>query len=342
MSASPTSAEPVEFTVAYDGPALDDHTIDAKDLAPSMLAMAQAFERANAVLNGNKASMSLRIRATEPGSFEILVYLQQTYHDAINVLSGDLLMSAANIKELFFGPVGAVGGATTGGVIGILKKLRRRKLEEVIVPTTEQVEKVAPAQLGVCLRIDGNEIWVSEEALRLLSDQGIQANVGDMVKPLLKEGIEKMLFKERDKELESVTKKEAPYMTRATRTIEYTDEGAIVLNGLRLQPVSPDFRPEGSRWKLNDGDQTRTYKMSDGDFMDKFADGSVRIGAKDVIVCDVMKRQAFTRSGRLRNSYEVINVREVHAPGAQGFFQVDTGGNLSMGVTDTVPKDSGR
>ena len=67
-----------QFTIAYDGPALRDGVMDVRDLAPALLAVGKLFDAANLTINGNAATVSVRVRATVPGSFEILIDLAQT------------------------------------------------------------------------------------------------------------------------------------------------------------------------------------------------------------------------------------------------------------------------
>ena len=90
----------VEFTVFYEGPAFAQHTMEVRDLAPALIALGQAFDRANNLLNGDRASISLSIRATRPGSFEMVLFLEQVIAGAGGILTGDFFTSAANLTEL--------------------------------------------------------------------------------------------------------------------------------------------------------------------------------------------------------------------------------------------------
>ncbi|MDA0734767.1 MAG: hypothetical protein O2909_08055 [Chloroflexi bacterium] len=106
-----------ELVFAYEGDALTEHTMDVRDLAPALLAFGQAFERANSLLNGERAVINPRIRATQPGSFELWLLLTQLYQESTEFLSGDFITSASNLKQLF------IGGSTVGGGIGLFSFL---------------------------------------------------------------------------------------------------------------------------------------------------------------------------------------------------------------------------
>jgi len=60
------------FQIIYDGPALENSTMDVKDLAPALLALGEAIEQANFSTNHQKASVVLNVRASfKTGCFGI-------------------------------------------------------------------------------------------------------------------------------------------------------------------------------------------------------------------------------------------------------------------------------
>jgi hypothetical protein len=54
------------FLVAYDGPEVAGGHMDVADLAPALLGIGEACREANAILNGDRATVSVRIRAVQP------------------------------------------------------------------------------------------------------------------------------------------------------------------------------------------------------------------------------------------------------------------------------------
>ena len=54
-----------QFTVSYDGDseALSEHTMDARSVGTALIALGELFDRANLVLNGERASVELNVQA---------------------------------------------------------------------------------------------------------------------------------------------------------------------------------------------------------------------------------------------------------------------------------------
>lgn len=90
-----------DFRLAYEGSALADNSIDVRDLAPSLLALGQLFTRANTLFNGESASVSLRVAATRPGSFDVNLLL--AYPTAGFVLTPQMITTALQLKSLIIG-----------------------------------------------------------------------------------------------------------------------------------------------------------------------------------------------------------------------------------------------
>src|SRR3954447_24454092 len=94
---STTMGSSTGLLVAYDGPALKDHTIDVRDLAPALLGAGALFEEANRVLNADRASVRVRVRASREGSFQIDLQIVQTIAKQIEgFLTGNPVTAANN------------------------------------------------------------------------------------------------------------------------------------------------------------------------------------------------------------------------------------------------------
>ncbi len=255
----------VEFTVSYAGDALIQNTMDVRDLAPALLALGQSFERANSLLNGDRASVSLSIHATQPGSFEILLILQQLLEGATDVLGGDLMTSAVVLKEIL------IGGRGTGviGLIQFLKLMRGKKPQQ-----TEETPD------GIIFEADNIRLCIPTEVARLYHDRPTRDNVEAVMRPLLKRGIDQVVFRENNEEIESIQKPEADFFSSGDYEVDSIAEHVIPRQ--RLQIASLTFNKEG-KWRLSDGANTHWYSMDDQAFVTDIQRGLARFGKDDIL-----------------------------------------------------------
>lgn len=222
------------FHVVYDGPALASHEMDVRDLAPALLALGEVFENANRVLNGNRAKVSVRVKASfETGCFGIdLTVIQSILDQTIDFLISRPVSGALSLAAL----IGVVnkGGK---GLIWLIQRLRGR------IPS-----KIEYLSDGRCrLLVDQETFEVEREVIELLKDfrtrKAIEAAIAE---PLKKEGIETVAFKANGEPFLLVEKQESAYFEAPppedAELAEYED---IVT----LQLISPAFR-EGNKWEV--------------------------------------------------------------------------------------------
>jgi hypothetical protein len=292
MTVLPADRE-VDFSVSYEGPAFTNQTMEVRELAPALLSLGQAFDRANFLLNGDRAKVTLSIRATQPGSFEVLLFLEQLLEGASGALSGDFLASAANLVTVLVGVSGV-------SLFGVFKRLRNRK------PTISEDRGD-----GILFEADNVRFCVPTEVARLYRDRHIRDQVEAFVRPLLREGVERVVFKRGQAEIESVRRDEAQYFRAEDADANVTE---YVIPRQRLQITSLTFRD--GKWRLSDGANTHWYAMEDREFAQEIQQGK-RFGKDHILVCEVLLTQRLEDDGKLRLDYSVQRVLEHITPGRQ-------------------------
>lgn len=268
------------FSINYDGPALADHTMDVRDLAPALLAIGEMFDAANLALNGDATQVSVNVRAHEPGCFSIdLDVVQSIIKRGIALLTGDEIAAALTLKELLVG-----GAAGTWSLIKLIKVLRGRK--------PDKVERLAAGMVRIS--IDDDTFDVPVKLLRLYQDLAVRNAVERAVeKPLEAPGIETVAFLEGPVETSRVTKPEAEMFR--TPTVE----DKILIDDLRQSAfsiVSLAFK-EDNKWRLHDGQNQISATIADEAFLAKVDRNLVSFSKGDVLVCEVRFVQKQTGKG---------------------------------------------
>ena len=285
--------------MVFDGPALADGSMNVRDLAPAMMAVGSFFEAANRITNGERTSVSVNVRATSAGSFQVFFEVVQNL-EAVDVLRadiGDFLTTANALKALLIG-----GGGLASGIFALIKWLRGRK---------PQLTKINESLYT--FSVDGETYEVPMELLRLYQDAAVRRNIQDMVRPVKESGIDRFMLRDAGQTIQEVTKSEV----EAFDVPEYQD---LLLDEERRHAfsiVSLAFK-ENNKWRLTDGQNTFSVSMRDDAFQRRVDNNDIAFAKGDVLVCDLRTIQWQVEDG-VKSEYEVIKV-VTHRPARQLSF----------------------
>jgi hypothetical protein len=291
----------LEFTLEYDGPALDDHEMDARDFARAVLSAADLFQEMNRTVNPLDPDLGVNIRATAPGSFQVLLNL---ITDSGGVLTSTTVTATNNLAALI------------NTFSGLIRYVRARGHAEVTELDEPGVFRLTTS--------DGVSLEVPTQVLGLSQSFKISNDLAEIVYPLNADGVDSLRVLRQQIEIERITKADLPALQRGP-VIEALDAPDLPTTDreLWLQVVTVAFK-EGNKWRFSDSTDNPPFgaTISDQGFLAQIDDGEpFRKGDRMRVV--LREVQYSDRKGNLRMEREIIRVLQHLPTGTQGRFDVD-------------------
>jgi hypothetical protein len=286
------------FRVTYDGPALESHEMDVRDLAPALLALADACEASGQVLFGAKSKVVVNVKASfKTGSFGVdMTLATNILKSLVGWFSGPDGQALANAATII-GGLGLLGG----GVIWAIKRLRGRKIKRIDVRGTKRI----------LLTEDDEEIEIEEYVLLLMQNRSVREHLDRVLSPLDRDGITKVAFGS-DQTVESeILKSERPYFVVPASNEE------LLFSEERVQAfsiVSLAFR-DGNKWRMYDGQAVIHVSIEDAEFLARVNQDIEQFTKSDVLICRIRVTQWQTDHG-VKAEYAILRVLD-HKRGAQ-------------------------
>lgn len=271
------------FQVTYDGPALQSGRMPVRDLAPALLALGDLFAEASAVLHPDRDPVSLDIRATAEGSFDVHLILEAggVWDQVV-----DLLTSEDSNAVLAL-----IGFVTT--LFTVLAFIGRRLIKKR--------EQIAPGQVKVTLE-DGDTLEVPNEVLDLHGKVQVRKKARAVVEPLSRPGVERLDFRREDEVTVTVRSDDLPAFE--------LDEGEIEDLGTRdretVVAIAAANFIEGNKWRLTEGYVTFWATIEDEAFLARVDRGEA-FHKGDFLECRLRVEQS-RQDDALHSEYYVTKV----------------------------------
>ena len=295
-----------EFTLAYDGDGLADHTMNTQDVVLALSAADDLIRWSNAIVNPNIATSSLRIRTHRPGSFEVEFLLSIVPVFAAG-FGGDQLAYATNLLRLLF-------GSSAPGLFTLLKRLRGRTPTVTESSEGNLIVEAGQIRLGDLLEAEDFRAEIPVEVFRLLQDTNVRRAASNLISPLQRDGIDHMHVREGAEELESFTSDDV-------QSFIVPAEGNVLGPTISNQFLKIDtsrFNSRSRQWRFHDGNRINSYRMLDDSFITSVVQGRVSFSAGDVFECEVRTTQRLGPSGDIRTELEILRVIGRHLPNGEG------------------------
>jgi|TARA_R110000744_G_C19371224_1_gene562637 hypothetical protein len=294
------------FSLIFRGNAVENGQIDVQDFAPALLAVGELLQSANEVVNGDKAKVAVKVRATAVACFEVDLTLWQEIIESIFTYAQahkDEIEAANGLADLVFKIGGAaVGGVTVagGGLFALLKWMKGRK--------PDRIEEKGG---DVIVHIGDTYFITNSQTIKLAESANVRSHARKMVASLEKEGIESISARQPGGEELVLDKSDiSSFDVPENEEEELEDE----TRKMTLQIISLSFK-EDNKWRLTDGAEPFTADIEDIGFLNKIANDEISFGKNDYLICEVRERQTMTSKG-LKKERTVVKVIE-HKPAAR-------------------------
>lgn len=309
------NTDPAHFSIVYEGEAVADGTIDAKDLAPALLALADLVDESRAVVPELPDALTLRVRSNfERGSFEVHLELAKLYQQVVSLFSGQEATAWANLFQI----VGIAGVAGLLGLLQLIKRARRRKYTAVTIERTERVR--------VTFEGDDAPTEIDSRVWKLFTNARVRKAIERMVAPLRNQGITEFKIRHKGRNTLEVKQDEAPYFDAPT---EHEGE-TVSTTDTRLVIVAPSFQ-EGNKWRVSDGSRNIFVSIADPNFNRSVQTGREAFRKGDILLVQLETRQ-WLEGTELKAEHAILKViRHENAPEQQKLFPGNRNGENGNG-----------
>ncbi len=297
------------FYIEYDGPALENHEMDVRELAPALVALADLFEHSSAILSPEQSKIALRVKGSfRSGSFGIeLSVIHSIGNQILGFLQNEYIVSAATLVSL-------LGIAPIKDAIGLLQLLKLTANCKIKALTNIDDSMVALEIERTVTSSNGNsessntKIVVDKRVMSLYRDSSIREAISKVIyEPLSTDGIDEVKINNfENREVISVRDHEKEIFSPLNLVSETLGEFDTVVF---LQIVTISFR-EDNKWRFSKGQETIYAEMLDKEFNEAIDRKDVQFGKGDILKVRLRTIQFINAKNDLNEKYSVIEVLE--------------------------------
>jgi hypothetical protein len=291
-------AQKEEFQIIYDGPALENHEMDIRDLAPALLAVGDLLEEANKTLYGDLATVSVNVKGSfKTGCFQVdLTLIQSIASQLSTLLTSDGAVAVTQILSIT--GFNAMNGF---GLIPFIKWVKNRPIKKIT--------KIGDGKSTV--EIDEEKKEVEDKVIDLYRNIRARKSVETIIfQPLQKNGVDEFAVKHGDS-ITKIVDSEKEYFKTPDSQDELLDDQISETN---LQAITISFA-EGNKWKLTDGNVTFYATVKDQGFIDRVQQNKESFAKDDILKVKLRKKQWISDSG-IKTEYEIEEIIS-HRPAAK-------------------------
>ena len=277
----------ITLNLTYTGRALEDGSMNIRDLVPVLLSVNDMFQTAAHLVYDKDMRTSVQVNAFQKGSFSIdLTLVQDIFQQITSFFDSQEANGLLNLKEYL------LGGAAS--LFWLIKKIKGRKITKA---TTENDQ--------TRIECDGDVIIIPTVVYHLSQDVVIRNHVETILKPLQQDGIDGFEIRDKDQPIFHVDKEEEPFFRANTSDLIHPPMAVHEFEKY-FTLVTVTFK-EGNKWKLHDGTGQISAIILDEDFLRRVEESQIAFAKGDQLRCLVRLKEYRITAG-IRNEYEILRV----------------------------------
>jgi hypothetical protein len=248
------------FQLAYGGPSVANGSMNVRDLAPALAALAELVERSNELLNGNTSNVELRVLADfESGSFDVNFLLHSSVAEGVAALLPAFV--ALTPQQLLDVIVGTYGKTTEiiSGLAKLYKALHGEKPKEI---RDGQQKDTRVIVIG-----NNNTVITDVNSARLYSDDRIRAALTKAADPLVRDGVDTLTLKRNNQVIETLEREDVGADSSSALNNVSHESDPQGTRDIWVRVVKPNF--DGGRWSFHDGSAKFGAELEDKEFQEK-------------------------------------------------------------------------
>ena len=273
--------------LVYHGPDVDAGSMEVRDLAPAMLALASLIEATATEANGDRARIKISLTSTSTGSFHLGLEILNT----VGVQGAiDTVYSASDLTKILFGSVGGLAG--TGGVWGLIKWLKGR-----------QPSAVQHRGDNLNITINAETINIPNTVYNLSEKPEVRKSVEDVTHIVNRVGIDAVEIQQGGEVVQRVDKSNVEdFSYDGTSQIINRETSRRVFTIVNLA-----FR-ENNKWRVSDGTTNYMALVTDNAFLARVNRNEIAFSKSGQLVCQFQTVQVRTSYGKIKTEYRIIAV----------------------------------
>ena len=234
--------------------------MDAADLAPALLGLANLVKAANSQVNGERSNVKVLISVdNEHKCFEFVVEIVQTIMQRLAMFAeNDSVATAKEIAER----VGIIGSPGIG-LFGAYKWLKKQNV------TLTELNKEEHGSEVTLRNVIGSDITVNINTYNLMTKPEVVGHVQDVVRPLTREGYDKLQFEDDGTIADEFSSDDARYICAISpESLEVRHLVNKSTFEARVKVKRPDYLGD-SQWAVIH-DKAIMAKVEDANWLERF------------------------------------------------------------------------